>query len=125
MTTSINQATVFTHRNGVFTHREKAPGRHSFGRLLGLFTLLCSLLWLPSQGALAEPEAVTAAVVNINVADAETLATALTGVGPARAEDIVRYRDQYGPFTTVEQLAEVKGIGDATIERNRSRITLE
>ena len=43
----------------------------------------------------------------------------------SRAEDIIRYREAYGPFTTVEQLAEVKGIGPATIDKNRAVITLD
>ena len=63
--------------------------------------------------------------VNINTADAQTLAAGLTGVGPSRAEDIVRHRESFGPFATLEELTEVKGIGRATIDKNRSVITLE
>ena len=63
--------------------------------------------------------------VNINQADAETLSRLLTGVGKSRAEAIVRYRDEFGPFITAEDLLEVKGIGKSTLERNRERITLE
>ena len=66
-----------------------------------------------------------AATVNINVADAATLAAALNGVGLSRAEEIVRYREAYGPFSSVEELAEVKGIGEATLEKNRTVITLD
>ena len=74
----------------------------------------------------AEPEgAAVATTVNINKADAQTLAAVLVGVGVSRAEDIIRYREQYGPFTTVEQLAEVKGIGNSTLEKNRAAITLD
>ena len=62
--------------------------------------------------------------VNINTADAETLALALDGVGETRAMDIISYREQNGDFETVEQLQEVSGIGPATLERNRSRILL-
>jgi competence protein ComEA len=69
--------------------------------------------------------AVQTAKVNINTADAETLARMLNGIGQARAEEIVRYRETYGTFTTVEELAEVKGIGAATVERNRAVIVLE
>jgi competence protein ComEA len=65
------------------------------------------------------------AAVNINKADAAAMASALTGVGNARAEEIVRYRDAYGPFTSVDELAEVKGIGKSTLDDNRARITLE
>lgn len=63
--------------------------------------------------------------VNINTADAETLALALEGVGMTRAQDIIIYREQNGDFETVEQLQEVSGIGPATLERNRIRILLE
>ena len=67
----------------------------------------------------------SAATVNINVADAATLAAALNGVGLSRAEEIVRYREAYGPFSSVEELAEVKGIGESTLEKNRTVITLD
>jgi competence protein ComEA len=62
--------------------------------------------------------------VNINTADAETLALALDGVGMTRAMDIIAYREQNGEFETIEQLQEVNGIGPATLERNRERILL-
>ncbi|ABD81402.1 ComEA family DNA-binding protein [Saccharophagus degradans] len=62
--------------------------------------------------------------VNINKADAEAIATALVGVGKAKAEAIVAYRTQHGEFTSIEQLAEVKGIGEATVAKNKSRLTL-
>ena len=67
----------------------------------------------------------TVAAVNINKADAATLASALKGVGTSRAQEIVRYREAYGPFTSVDELAEVKGIGKSTLDDNRTRITLE
>ena len=96
-----------------------------------LALLLC--LGLAPGLALAEtptePPAVVAAaqaqLVNINTADAATLAAGLRGVGLSRAEDIIRYRETYGPFGTVEELVDVKGIGQATLENNRAVITLE
>lgn len=109
---------TFSPRSTFFSHL-------SIGRLFGIVALLCAVALVPVHGAWAEPDQPSASVVNINVADAKVLATALKGVGPSRAEDIVQYREQYGPFTTVEQLAEVKGIGDATIEQNRARIKLD
>lgn len=63
--------------------------------------------------------------VNINTADAETLAMALDGVGMTRAQDIVEWREQNGDFESVEQLQQVRGIGPATLERNRDRILLQ
>jgi competence protein ComEA len=65
------------------------------------------------------------ATVNINTADAQTLAANLKGVGESRAMEIVRYRESYGPFESVEELTEVKGVGPSTLDRNRSAITLE
>lgn len=63
--------------------------------------------------------------VNINSADAETLALALDGVGMSKARDIVAYREENGEFKTVDDLQKVRGIGKATLERNRSRILLD
>ena len=78
-----------------------------------------------AQQSPAEPlAAVEIAAVDINSADAQQLAATLNGVGLSRAEAIVRYREQFGPFETVEELSEVQGIGDATVERNRARIRL-
>ena len=66
-----------------------------------------------------------AAQVNINKADAETLSSELSGVGQSKAEAIVSYREQHGPYKSVEELTNVKGIGTATIDKNRSKIILE
>ncbi|ATD68185.1 MULTISPECIES: ComEA family DNA-binding protein [Luteimonas] len=60
--------------------------------------------------------------VNINTADAATLARALHNVGQAKAEAIVAYRNENGPFKSAEQLAMVKGIGMRTVEQNVDRI---
>jgi len=65
------------------------------------------------------------AAVNINKADAETIAAELKGVGMSKATAIVEYRNQNGPFKTVEQLTEVKGIGLNTVEKNRAEIKLQ
>ncbi len=61
--------------------------------------------------------------VNVNQADADTLAAAIVGIGPAKAAAIVAYRDANGPFKTVDDLLLVKGIGEATLEKNRERLT--
>ena len=68
---------------------------------------------------------VLAGPVNINTADAETLSSELSGVGQNKAEAIVSYREQHGPYKNVEELTNVKGIGTATIDKNRSKIILE
>lgn len=62
--------------------------------------------------------------VNINQADAATLAQVLVGIGDKKAQAIIDYRNTHGAFTTIEQLDHVKGIGAATIEKNRTRIRL-
>ena len=82
---------------------------------------------LLTQSAYAEEMAVAsqAEPVNINKADAQTLAGSLVGVGLARAEEIVRYCEAYGPFYSVDDLLEVRGIGRTTLDKNRDRITLE
>ena len=77
-------------------------------------TLLLSLLML--GGAAASDK------VNINTADAETLQRVLVNVGPSKAEEIVAHRAANGPFKSADELALVKGIGLATVERNRDRI---
>lgn len=70
--------------------------------------------------ALALPGTVGA--VDINSADAQTLAEELHGIGLAKAEAIVAYREANGPFTSAEDLAKVKGVGAATVEKNRDAI---
>jgi competence protein ComEA len=77
-------------------------------------SLLLSLLML--GGASASEK------VNINTADAATLSRVLSNVGPAKAEEIVAHRAANGPFKSADELAQVKGIGLATVERNRERI---
>ncbi|HEY9182148.1 MAG TPA: helix-hairpin-helix domain-containing protein [Gammaproteobacteria bacterium] len=66
--------------------------------------------------------AAAAGPVNINTADAATLANELTGVGPALAEAIVADRKANGNFATPEALARVKGIGDRIVEMNKANI---
>ncbi len=65
-----------------------------------------------------------AQTVNINTADAEELAAVIKGVGPKTARAIVAYRQQHGPFRTVEELVKVKGVGQVTIDKNRPRLTV-
>ncbi len=83
---------------------------------LSLKALLLSLLLSFSAFA--------AGPVDINTADATTLAANLHGVGQAKAQAIVEYRQANGPFKSADQLASVKGIGLATVEKNRERIRI-
>ena len=81
--------------------------------------MLCIALAMPML-ALAEEGHV--APVNINSASAETLADALHGVGISKAEAIVAFRDQHGPFAAPEDLVKVRGIGTTTVANNKARI---
>lgn len=62
--------------------------------------------------------------VSINTASAEDLAQAMNGVGLKKAQAIVSYRDEYGPFKTLEDLKQVPGMGSALVERNLAHLTL-
>lgn len=75
--------------------------------------------------ALLVAPAVLAGPVNVNSADAETLARELTGVGPALAEAIIQDREQNGPFKSAEDLTRVRGIGERVVEMNRANILVE
>ena len=63
--------------------------------------------------------------VNINEANAETLAAALEGIGLTRAQAIVDYRTQFGRFYSAEELSAVRGISTNTINRNLARIQID
>lgn len=82
--------------------------------------LLTALLLTLSFGLTA----MAAEPVDINTADAATLAESLNGVGQSKAEAIVEYREAHGPFEHADELVNVKGIGLRTVDRNRERIQL-
>lgn len=62
--------------------------------------------------------------VSINSASAEDLARVMNGVGLKKAQAIVSYREEYGPFKTVEDLKQVPGMGSSLVERNLAFLTL-
>lgn len=64
-------------------------------------------------------------MLNLNTADALTLQKELNGIGKAKAEAIVAYRDANGKFASVDELMEIKGIGNALLERNRGKLVVE
>lgn len=68
------------------------------------------------------PVAAWAGPVNVNTADASLLAKELDGVGPAKAQAIVEYRQKNGPFRTPEDLLKVQGIGERVLEQNRANL---
>ena len=65
----------------------------------------------------------TSLIVDLNTATAEQL-DALPGVGPTTAAAIVAYRDQHGPFESVDELADVTGIGPAKLAQIRPHVHL-
>ena len=117
----------------VFEQRQATPlarvARHR--RLLRQYSLAMLLAIVTALGLMASgppafaDDTPAAATVNINTAGAEELASALKGVGQSRAEAIVRYREAYGPFAAIDELLEVKGIGQSTLDMNRRLIVLE
>jgi competence protein ComEA len=74
---------------------------------------------------LAIPVLCWADAVNINTADARTIAKELKGIGVARAQAIVAYRNEHGPFKSPDDLGLVKGIAQKVIDQNRASIKLE
>ena len=78
---------------------------------------------IPESGA--ELAALEMERVNINHADAETIARVLVGVGMSRAEAIVSYREEFGNFTSLEELIMVNGVGEVTLKNNEARISFE
>ncbi len=72
----------------------------------------------------AETQAREQATVNINRASEGELVS-LNGIGSSKAQAIILYRDMFGDFKTVDELAKVKGIGAKTVEKNRSRLSVQ
>ena len=79
--------------------------------------------WFMGHALAVEPVAVE--VVNINTANAETMAAQLKGIGLKKAQAIVAHREQYGTFKTVGELSDVKGIGEGLLAKNHDRIKVE
>ena len=74
----------------------------------------------PSANGLAN----SSKVININTAS-EAQLTQLDGIGAKKAQQIILYRQMMAPFATADDLANVKGIGKATVDKNRHRITTQ
>lgn len=95
-----------------------------------LFALATTTAALPAMAAPAAPVAEMAPVavmgpVNLNSADQDTLQRELAGIGSAKAAAIVAHRESKGPFTSVDELLEVQGIGKSLLDKNRDRLTLK
>ena len=72
----------------------------------------------------AKTQAREQATVNINRASEGELVS-LNGIGSSKAQAIILYREMFGNFKTVDELAKVKGIGAKTVEKNRSRLSVQ
>ena len=79
------------------------------------------LLWLAQPAFAAEP---LSGVVNVNLASVEEL-TMLPGVGETRAKAIIALRENKGGFDSVDELVEVKGIGDSLLGKLRPYVSLK
>ena len=62
--------------------------------------------------------------LNINRASEGELVS-LNGIGSSKAQAIILYREMFGDFKTVDELAKVKGIGAKTVEKNRGRLSVQ
>lgn len=91
------------------------PRRFSRAVVSSCFTLF---LFVASSGAFAGP-------VDINTADAKTLASGLSGIGAAKAAAIVAYRESNGPFKRLEDLVRVKGVGEKILQKNREVLVIQ
>jgi competence protein ComEA len=76
-------------------------------------------IYVSRTGEVSQPQR-----INLNRAEAWLL-DVLPGIGPDRAQAIVDYRNQNGPFRRIEDLLQVEGIGQSTLDRIRDLITLE
>jgi competence protein ComEA len=79
---------------------------------------------LPSGPSLPSPSSQGDDKVNINTATAEELST-LPGIGQTKAQSIIDYRTTNGPFRSIEETKNVKGIGEITFEKLRDKITVQ
>ncbi len=61
------------------------------------------------------------AAINLNTADKAALES-LNGVGPAKAEAIIKYRDEHGSFKSVDDLLNVKGVGPKMLEKIKDQV---
>ncbi len=100
----------------ISSNLESARNRSRAAVCAAIVALACSLPAL----ATAAP----AGAVNLNTATAEQLADQLVGVGPEKAQAIIAYREANGGFSSVDEFEAVPGIGPATLQNNRERLTL-
>ena len=94
--------------------------------MMVLFVVLSTLGPAPTSVFAVESPAANQAVetVHLNQATAEQL-QALPGVGPGLSARIVEYRTEHGPFRSVDQLAEVKGVGQAKLAKFKNQLIVD
>jgi len=80
--------------------------------------------WIVTMAGLLAPYWVLAGPVDLNSADAGTLAKELDGIGLARAKAIVEYRERNGKFKSVDEVLNVKGIGPQVLEQNKGNLQI-
>lgn len=98
--------------------------KHKLKLCLNSVLVCMALAVLPVAYAADTPADTTIPLekIDINSADAVTIAQVMDGVGMVKAKEIVAHRELNGKFQSIDQLMEVSGIGFATIEKNRNRI---
>ena len=95
----------------------------NLGALLALSAFVALFVLAAPAPALGAAGDERAPRVNLNTASVDDL-TGLPGIGPSYAKRIVEYREKNGPFKRVEDLLNVQGIGEKTLEKLRDRITV-
>ena len=85
-------------------------------------TLFFTLILLFSSSAMSAQSSIEK--ININTANAEQIATTMTGIGDNKAKAIVEYRNSHGKFKSLDDLENVDGVGLKTVEKNKDKITL-
>ncbi len=87
--------------------------------------LLCLGMVISSVSVIAQKsDPAPAEKINLNAASAEQLES-LPGIGPVTAKRIVDYRDKVGKFKRIEEIINIKGIGDKKFERIKDRLTVQ
>ena len=96
-------------------HCRSVPSRFLLRYAISAVLLACLLAGRPASAGDA---------VDINAATADELAAAISGVGIKKAMAIIAYREENGPFATIDDLTRVRGIGSVTVDSNRERLSV-
>lgn len=92
-----------------------------------------TMLYVPLKGEASAPTTAGSMInapaaeegkINLNTATSEQLQT-IPGIGPGKADAILQYREEHGPFKTVDELTGVSGIGAKTVEKMRSKLFVQ